>query len=176
MSSADFQSNDSSPITESLADTFLQRVLSANPQADLHADLGATVGTGSRSTKTAPAPLAQFIAGKSVSDSLEAWFGDGWRDDPRLQEKQSVLSRLAADIAEIDRLLTDQINAILHHPRFQRLESSWRGLAFMVRRADLESDPMIKVRVLSARWKELEKDFERSVEFDQSSVFKKVYE
>lgn len=107
---------------------------------------------------------------------MEAWLGSGWDQDPRLTDKQSVLVRLSRDIAQIDQWLTDQINAILHHPRFQRLEASWRGLAFLVRRADIESDPMIKVRVLSARWKELEKDFERSVEFDQSALFKKVYE
>ncbi|PNY33917.1 type VI secretion system contractile sheath large subunit [Rhodopirellula baltica] len=79
-------------------------------------------------------------------------------------------------MAQIDQWLNDQVNVILHHPRFQKLESSWRGLQFIVNRADLESDPMIKIRVLSARWKELEKDFDRSIEFDQSTVFKKIYE
>ncbi|MCO8121096.1 type VI secretion system contractile sheath large subunit [Stieleria sp. TO1_6] len=170
MSRAEFQSNDASPTAAPLADALLQRVLEADPTTSIESSTSA--GTTGRPT----ASLSAFLSATTVADSLGHWLGAEWRDDDRLSEKESLLARLAMDIAEIDRLLCDQVNAILHHPKFQRLESSWRGLAFLVHRADLESDPMIRVRVLSARWKELEKDFERSVEFDQSSVFKKVYE
>ena len=172
MSPAEFHSNDSSPITESLAESLLKRVLSADDQATIDVPLATESQAGSADS----APLAEFLRAPKVGDSLQCWYGKDWHEDGRLRNRDSLLARLAADIAEIDRLMTDQINAILHHPKFQRLESSWRGLAFLVRRADFESDPMIKVRVLSARWRELEKDFERSVEFDQSSMFKKVYE
>lgn len=171
MSPAEFHSNDS-PITEALAESLLQRVLTADPKALLEN----LVAQPSQPGSAASEPLAMFLAAQTVGESLEVWFGKSWARDAALKNRDSVLARLAADIAEIDRMLNDQINAILHHPKFQRLESSWRGLAFLVRRADIESDPMIKVRVLSAKWKELEKDFERSVEFDQSSLFKKVYE
>ncbi|WP_167546752.1 type VI secretion system contractile sheath large subunit [Stieleria maiorica] len=171
MSPAQFRS-DGSPLTEVLAESLLEQVLSAGvAESDQ-----TTARAPSRPNHSAPAPLHQFLAATGVEQALECWFGKHWSRDARLRDKQSLLARLAADIAEIDRLLNDQINAILHHPKFQRLESSWRGLAFLVRRADIESDPMIKVRVLSARWKELEKDFERNVEFDQSALFKKVYE
>ncbi|WP_182870512.1 type VI secretion system contractile sheath large subunit [Stieleria mannarensis] len=171
MSPAQFRT-DGSFSAEVLAESLLERVLAGDASG------AESLASGSLSPhdRSATDPLDHFLAATGIEDALECWFGKHWSRDARLRDKQSVLARLAADIAEIDRLLNDQINAILHHPKFQRLESSWRGLAFLVRRADIESDPMIKVRVLSARWKELEKDFERNVEFDQSALFKKVYE
>jgi type VI secretion system ImpC/EvpB family protein len=71
-------------------------------------------------------------------------------------------------------LLSNQVNAILHHPRFQRLEASWRGLQFLVER--LPEGENIKVRILDVSWRELARDQERALEFDQSQLFRKVYE
>ena len=56
------------------------------------------------------------------------------------------------------------------------MEASWRGLHYLTERVDLEGDPNVKIRVLNASWRDLERDFERAIEFDQSEVFKKVYE
>ena len=81
---------------------------------------------------------------------------------------------LSRDIAQLDALLSGQVNAILHHPQFQKLEASWRGLHYLVRQAP-EGDN-VKIRVLSLSWKELIRDLERAIEFDQSQLFKKVYE
>src|SRR5439155_24418209 len=64
-------------------------------------------------------------------------------------------------------------NAILHHPAFQRLEAAWRGLDYLVGRAE-EADN-VKVRILHLSWKELVRDLERAIEFDQSQLFRKVY-
>ncbi len=87
--------------------------------------------------------------------------------------KERLASLLTRDIALIDALLTRQVNAILHHPAFQKLEASWRGLLYLVRQApDGEN---VKVRVLSITWKELVRDLERAIEFDQSQLFRKVY-
>ncbi|WP_436716470.1 type VI secretion system contractile sheath large subunit [Roseiconus lacunae] len=147
-----------------LASSFLDRVL--EQPVDKSAEI----------KSAGAAPLDQFLRASTVGDALDDWFGQGWQSDSRFADREHVLRRLSADIAQIDQLLNDQVNKILHHPRFQKLESSWRGLEFLVNRAEIESDPMIKIRVLTVRWKELEKDFERSVEFDQSTVFKKVYE
>lgn len=121
-------------------------------------------------------PLTAFLSSQTVGDAVDRWLGADWRDDARYRDTDSLVRRLSADIAAIDGLLNDQVNAILHHPRFQKLEASWRGLAFLVNRADAESDPLIRVRMLSASWAELETDFDRAVEFDQSQLFKKVYE
>lgn len=77
-------------------------------------------------------------------------------------------------IAEIDRLLTAQLNEIMHHEDFQKLEGSWRGLHHLVK--NTITGPQLKIKVMSITKKELLKDFERALEFDQSTLFKKVYE
>jgi len=77
-------------------------------------------------------------------------------------------------IAEIDRLITAQMNEIMHHEDFQKLEGSWRGLQHLVR--NTLTGPMLKIRVMSITKKDLLKDFERALEFDQSTLFKKIYE
>jgi type VI secretion system protein ImpC len=77
-------------------------------------------------------------------------------------------------IAEIDRKLTSQLNEILHDPGFQQLESTWRGLHYLVHQS--ETGEMLKIRVLNVKKSDLFKDLEKAVEFDQSSLFKKIYE
>lgn len=79
-----------------------------------------------------------------------------------------------ARIAEIDRLLSAQLNEVMHHEEFQKLEGSWRGLHHLVKNS--LTGPQLKIRVMSATKKELLKDFERALEFDQSTLFKKIYE
>ncbi|QWV94601.1 type VI secretion system contractile sheath large subunit [Geomonas oryzisoli] len=79
-----------------------------------------------------------------------------------------------ARIAEIDRLVSDQVNEIIHHAEFQKLEASWRGLSYLVHQAETGSN--LKIRVLNASKQELARDMEKAAEFDQSSLFKKVYE
>ncbi len=77
-------------------------------------------------------------------------------------------------IADIDDLLTRQLNEILHHPEFQKLEASWRGLHYLVMQS--ETSAMLKIRVMNATKDDLRKDLERAPEFDQSALFKKIYE
>jgi type VI secretion system protein ImpC len=79
-----------------------------------------------------------------------------------------------ARIAEIDRLISDQMNEIMHNDEFQKLEGSWRGLQYLVKNS--LTGTQLKIRVMSVTKKELLKDFERALEFDQSSLFKKIYE
>ena len=83
-------------------------------------------------------------------------------------------STITARIADIDALLSRQLNAILHAPAFQRLEASWRGLHYLVQQT--ETSPMLKLRVLNVSKQDLAKDLEKASEFDQSALFKKVYE
>ncbi|HEV1287185.1 MAG TPA: type VI secretion system contractile sheath large subunit [Bryobacteraceae bacterium] len=77
-------------------------------------------------------------------------------------------------IAQIDHLLSIQINEILHHPSFQKLESSWRGLKYLLDQS--ETNDKLKIKVLNVNKRELLKDLQRAPEFDQSALFKKVYE
>jgi len=79
-----------------------------------------------------------------------------------------------ARIAQIDHLLSLQLNEVLHHPSFQKLESSWRGLKYMLDQS--ETGEMLKIKVLNVSKKELLRDLQRASEFDQSALFKKVYE
>ena len=77
-------------------------------------------------------------------------------------------------IAEIDKVLSEQVNAVLHAEPFQKLEASWRGLNYLV--MNTETSTSLKLRVMSATKKELLTDLERASEFDQSTLFKKLYE
>ncbi|EPX65147.1 hypothetical protein D187_000572 [Cystobacter fuscus DSM 2262] len=77
-------------------------------------------------------------------------------------------------IARIDELLGAQLDEVLHTESFQRLEASWRGLHMLVH--GTETGTNLKLRVLHATKKELLDDLERAPEFDQSALFKKVYE
>jgi type VI secretion system protein ImpC len=77
-------------------------------------------------------------------------------------------------IAEIDKKLSSQLNEIMHNPQFQKLESTWRGLHYLVHQS--ETGTTLKIRVLNASKETLLKDLEKAVEFDQSALFKKIYE
>ncbi len=79
-----------------------------------------------------------------------------------------------ARIAQIDHLISLQLAEIMHHATFQKLESSWRGIKYLLDRS--ETSPMLKLRMLNVSKKELSRDLQRAVEFDQSAMFKKVYE
>ncbi|MAO93107.1 MAG: type VI secretion system contractile sheath large subunit [Rhodospirillaceae bacterium] len=77
-------------------------------------------------------------------------------------------------IAEIDALITEQLNEVMHQPDFQKLEASWRGLHFLV--MGTETGTQLKLRVLNTSSKDLLADLEKAVEFDQSALFKMIYE
>ena len=79
-----------------------------------------------------------------------------------------------ARIAQIDQLISAQLNEVMHQPEFQKLEGSWRGLNYLV--FQTETSEHLKIRVMNISKKDLLKDMERASEFDQSSLFKKIYE
>ena len=83
-------------------------------------------------------------------------------------------SMINARIAQIDHLLSIQLNEILHHPSFQKLEGTWRGLKYMLDQS--ETSDMLKIKILNCSKRELLRDLQRAPEFDQSTLFKKVYE
>jgi type VI secretion system protein ImpC len=94
--------------------------------------------------------------------------------DPKMVVAKDTEKTINLRIAEIDRLLSAQLNEVMHNPEFQRLESSWRGLHYLVHQT--ETSTSLKLRVLNVSKKDLLKDLERASEFDQSALFKKVYE
>jgi len=93
-----------------------------------------------------------------------------------MQTRTQVVQQLDRDIAAIDRLVGRQLNAILHHPAFQRLEASWRGLYHLAQCQEKADDELIKIKVWNVTWRMLRDDLEGAVEFDQSQFFKRIYE
>ena len=87
-----------------------------------------------------------------------------------------VVGTIKAIIAEIDQKLTEQVNVILHNERFQQVESAWRGLHHLV--SNTETDEMLKIRVLNISKKDLGKTLKKykGAAWDQSPLFKKLYE
>lgn len=79
-----------------------------------------------------------------------------------------------ARIAQIDHLVSLQLNEVMHHPSFQKLEGTWRGVKYLMDQS--ETGTMLKIKVLNCNKRELLKDLQRAPEFDQSALFKKVYE
>jgi type VI secretion system protein ImpC len=77
-------------------------------------------------------------------------------------------------VSEIDKKLSTQLDAVLHHPDFQKLEGTWRGLHYLVHQT--ETGDSLKIRVLNVTKRDLFKDLEKAAEFDQSALFKKIYE
>ena len=87
-----------------------------------------------------------------------------------------AVETIQAYLAEIDRKITDQVNLILHHPEYQALESAWRGLHYLVYNS--ETNEQLRIRVMNLSKKELGKTLKRykGAKFDQSPLFKKIYE
>jgi type VI secretion system protein ImpC len=81
---------------------------------------------------------------------------------------------LASRIAQIDELLSTQLNEIMHAPEFQKMEGSWRGLNYLVMQS--ETSTSLKIKVMNVTKRELLNDLKNCSEFDQSNMFKKVYE
>ena len=94
--------------------------------------------------------------------------------DEGMTVSKDTVASIEARVAQIDQLLSEQLNEIMHHEDFQRLEASWRGLHFLV--MNTETSTRLKLRLLNVTKKELLDDLEKATEFDQSALFKKIYE
>jgi len=86
----------------------------------------------------------------------------------------NVAVTIDARVAEIDALISKQLSAIMHAPEFQELEGSWTGLQYLI--SNTSTSANLKVKVMNVSKKELVRDFQSALEFDQSNMFKKVYE
>jgi type VI secretion system protein ImpD/type VI secretion system protein ImpC len=129
---------------------------------------GAYFGESHRDTAET---FAAFVAG--ATKPLTAWFGTQWGGE-LAGDPASLTAALDRDIAAIDALISAQLDAILHHARLRRLEGAWRGLAWLSARMGIGG--RVKLRVLNISWAEICRDLERAAEFDQSQLFRGVYE
>ncbi len=137
--------------------------------SDFLLDILATTSLAERSAELS---FAAFLQENDLAKALAAWWHQSHRGQAITSIRQ-MLGQLNADIGIIDRLLNAQLNVILHAPRLQQLEASWRGLAYLV--AHLNEDDAIRIRLLDVSWKTLVRDLDRSIEFDQNQLFRKVY-
>ena len=118
--------------------------------------------------------MARFPEQEDAAISLLSEFVNELQDLKTSPREADIIPFLLRRISEIDELLTAQINEILHHPDFQKLEGSWRGLNYLVMHT--ETSTRLKIRVLDSSLKDLRDDLTKAIEFDQSALFKKVYE
>lgn len=137
--------------------------------------------TAEAATFDAPSMLDQVIAAtRPQSDQEAARTKDYFKQfltqvvKPGQVVSKDVEANIKTWIGEIDKTLTAQLNVVLHNPDFQKLESTWRGLHYLVHQT--ETGESLKIRVLNCTKKDLFKDLEKAAEFDQSALFKKIYE
>jgi len=109
-------------------------------------------------------PRAKDLVGEFVTQIL----------DEGMTVSRDTIVMIQTQIAKIDELLSKQLDEILHHPDFQKLEASWRGLHYFV--MNTETSTRLKLRLLNATKNEIFKDLDQAIEFDQSQLFKKIYE
>jgi type VI secretion system protein ImpC len=109
-------------------------------------------------------PYAKDLIGEFVGQVL---------DEGMVVSRDTVTS-IKTRIAQIDELLSAQVNEIMHNPEFQQLEASWRGLNYLVMNS--ETGTHLKIRLLNATKQDLVNDLEKASEFDQSTLFKRIYE
>jgi type VI secretion system protein ImpC len=107
--------------------------------------------------------------GKDLVKQFVAQFLEGSMTLSRDSEKM-----ISQRIAQIDHLISLQLNEVMHHAAFQKLEGSWRGLKYLVNKT--ETSEMLKIKIFNCSKKELLRDLQRAPEFDQSAMFKKIYE
>ena len=103
------------------------------------------------------------LIGEFVDQAVEGTFST----------KKHIVTAIEDRIAALDEAISGQLNAVMHAAEFQKLESTWRGLNYLVMQS--ETGTGLKIRAFNATKKELTKDFKSSPEFDQSTLFKKVY-
>lgn len=87
---------------------------------------------------------------------------------------ENLSASLDARVAELDRLISAQLSEVMHAPAFQSLESAWTGLHYLCKHTSTSAQ--LKIKLMNATKKDLVKDFKTAIDFDQSALFKKVYE
>ncbi|MCP1117730.1 type VI secretion system contractile sheath large subunit [Robbsia andropogonis] len=121
---------------------------------------------GNMAVEPSQGGYARRLIGQLASQILD----EGMRASP----DKGVVAMINERVAQIDAILTDQLNAVMHDPAFQALEGSWRGLSDLVH--GTETSARLKLRVLNVTKAELLKDLESAVDYDMSVLFKKLYE
>ncbi len=119
--------------------------------------------------------IERFLGEKNSVSALLYWL-EYIEFEEGTHSKDAILPILSRAIADIDRLINQQVNTIIHQPEFQKLEASWRGVLYMSEQTEAhDREQKVKIKLLSLSWRELSKDISRAIDFDQSEFFKLVY-
>jgi len=94
--------------------------------------------------------------------------------DGEVVVSENLAASLDARVAELDRLISEQLSEVMHAPEFQALESAWTGLHYLCKQTS--TGQQLKIKLFNAAKRDLVKDFRTAIDFDQSALFKKVYE
>ncbi|MBL8404396.1 MAG: type VI secretion system contractile sheath large subunit [Dechloromonas sp.] len=94
--------------------------------------------------------------------------------DGEVVVSENLAASLDARVAELDRLISEQLSEVMHAPEFQALESAWTGLHYLCKQTS--TGQQLKIKLFNAAKRDLVKDFKTAIDFDQSALFKKVYE
>jgi len=130
--------------------------------------------------------LLNMLVNREIKPEQQKWL-DKIINDKSIQEKLNkelqtiniyenntlLLEIINSKIKEINQLLQKQLNSIIHHPDFQKLESSWRGLHYLVMQSEISE--LLKIQVLNLTKDEMEKDLTSATSFDESSLYKIIY-
>ena len=157
-------------MSEAVAEIVAEETLLERAVPPLRETVLAGAFFGHSHAEAAAALAALPIMGAAAA--LSSWFGPGtvrlWVD------RDACRAALDRDIAALDALIGEQLDAIFHAPALRRFEGRWRGLAWLV--GGIDPAGRVKVKFLDIGWAELCRDLERAIEFDQSQLFNKVYE
>ncbi|GAA3918563.1 type VI secretion system contractile sheath large subunit [Litoribacillus peritrichatus] len=119
--------------------------------------------------------LERFLGEKQSVSALLYWL-EYIELDESARSKETILPLISRAIADIDRLINQQVNEIIHHKEFQKLEASWRGVLYLSEQTEAhDREQKVKLKLLPLSWRELSKDISRAIDFDQSEFFKLVY-
>ncbi|MBV9294713.1 MAG: type VI secretion system contractile sheath large subunit [Acidobacteriaceae bacterium] len=106
----------------------------------------------------------------------KAWLTDLVRDvmTGQMTVSKDTEAMINSRIADLDALISRQLNEVMHAEPFQKLEGSWRGLHYFVQQTETSTN--LKIKLMNVSKNDLLKDFSKATEFDQSQLFKKIYE
>ena len=120
--------------------------------------------------------LDRFLNEKNLNKALLLWL-ESSSDSPISWSKDSLGPYFQRIIVELDLLISNQLNTILHHTSFQKLEASWRNLKWLLIQAEqYDKENKIKIKVLNCDWATLSKDVNKAIDFDQSYFFQLLYQ
>lgn len=122
-------------------------------------------------TSSPDSSLEAFLHSTSEHELVLSWIKLA-PPSPTIKTKKQYIRFLAAQIAQLDQQINEQLNAILHHSEFQNLEARWQGLKLLVE--EKEAEDTIKIFLLTITYEEIYKDLSK-LEFDQSELFDKIY-